>query len=173
MEFKLLVKKAKKGDKEALLQLVMSEQSNYYKLAYVYMKNKDDALDALQDMIVILYENIYKLKREDSFYSWSKTILVNSCKNKLKDKAKIISLDNIEEGSIDEVYLESEERIVLDKHLSKLSDIHQEVIRLRYYLDLDYETISEILKIPLGTVKSRLNVGLKNLKESFGGEIYE
>ena len=167
-----MIKKAKKGDKEALLQLVMSEQSDYYKLAYVYMKNKDDALDALQDMIIILFENISKLKNEDSFYSWSKTILVNSCKNKLRNKNKIISLDDIEE-SVDEVYLGTEERIVLEKHLSELSEIHQEVIRLRYYLDLDYESISEILKIPLGTVKSRLNIGLKKLKESLGGEIYE
>lgn len=173
MEFKLLIKGAKKGDKEALLQLVMAQQADYYKLAYVYMKNKDDALDALQDMIVILYENISKLKKEDSFYSWSKTILVNSCKNKLSNKNIIVSIDELEEESIDDVYLESEERILLEKHLSKLSEIHQEVIRLRYFLDLDYESISEILKVPLGTVKSRLSTALKNLRESLGGEVYE
>lgn len=88
METELLIKKAKKGDKEALLQLVMAHEADYYKLAYVYMKNKDDALDAMQDMIVILYENMSKLKKEESFYSWSKTILVNLCKNKLKKITK-------------------------------------------------------------------------------------
>lgn len=173
MEFKLLIKQAKKGDKEALLQLVMAQQADYYKLAYVYMKNNDDVLDALQDMIVILYENIDKLKKEDSFYSWSKTILVNTCKHKLRNTNKIISLDDVKEESIDGVYTESEERMVLEKHLAKLSNIHQEVIRLRYFMDLDYDSISEILKIPLGTVKSRLNIGMKKLKESFGGEIYD
>ena len=79
VDTKLLIKRAKNGDKEALLELVMSQQTEYYKLAYVYMKDKDQALDALQDMIVILYENISKLKKEESFYSWSKTILVNLC----------------------------------------------------------------------------------------------
>lgn len=173
MEFKLLIKQAKKGDKDALLKLVMAQQGDYYKLAYVYMKNQDDALDALQDMILILYENIKKLKKEDSFYSWSKTILVNSCKSKLKKRNKTISIDEIKEESIDGVYIESEERIVLEEHLSKLSEIHQEVIKLRYFLDLDYDSISKVLKIPLGTVKSRLNIGINKLKESFGGEVDE
>lgn len=170
MDIKLLIKQAKKGDKEALLMLVIKQQSEYYKLAYVYMKDKDDALDAMQDMIVIIYENISKLKKEDSFYSWSKTILVNSCKNKLKKNKKLIYLEDIKEQTIDEVYDNPDDKIVLDKYLSQLSDKHQEVLRLRYYLDLDYEAISEILKIPLGTVKSRLSIGIKQLKESLGGE---
>ena len=63
-----------------------------------------------------------------------------------------------------------EDKIVLAHYLSKLSPAHQEVIRLKYFLELDYETIGQILKIPLGTVKSRLSIGMKNLKESIGGD---
>lgn len=170
MDIKLLIVQAKKGDKEALLKLVIDKQTEYYKLAYVYIKNNEDALDAMQDMIVILYENISKLKKEESFYSWSKTILVNLCKNKVKKKKSLIFLDDMKDQAIDEVYDNPDDKIVLEKYLSKLSDKHQEVIRLRYYLDLDYESISEILRIPLGTVKSRLSVGIKQLKESLGGE---
>lgn len=48
-------------------------------MAYVYMKNHDDALDITEDMILKVYENIKKLKDEHAFYSWSKTILVNCC----------------------------------------------------------------------------------------------
>ncbi|QUH24695.1 RNA polymerase sigma factor [Serpentinicella alkaliphila] len=48
-----------------------------------------------------------------------------------------------------------------------------EVIKLRYFLDLDYETIGRILKIPIGTVKSRISVGINKLKESLGGDINE
>jgi RNA polymerase sigma-70 factor (ECF subfamily) len=173
VEINELIHQAKNGDKEALLSLVMAQQADYYKLAYVYMKNKEDALDALQDMIVILYDNISKLKKEDAFYPWSKTILVNSCKNKLKKKKKVIYLDNINEEATDEIYEAPDDKIVLDKYISNLSDKHQEVIRLRYYLDYDYESISRILKIPLGTVKSRLNIGLRKLKEALGGEYIE
>lgn len=56
------VKKAKKGDKEALLQLIMAEKDAYYRLAYSYMKNEADAMDALEDMIVKLYEQIGQVK---------------------------------------------------------------------------------------------------------------
>lgn len=173
VDIEFLVKKAKKGDKESLIQLVMAEKNEYYKLAYVYMKNKDDALDAMQDMILILYDNIHKLREENSFYSWSKTILVNRCKKKIKENKKLVPLDKIKEGINDEIYTNSEEKIVLEKYLEKLNYKHEEVIRLKYFLDLDYKKISEILNIPLGTVKSRLNIGMKKLREIIGGEVIE
>lgn len=170
METEILVKKAKKGDKKALVQLIMVQKQDYYKLAYLYMKNHDDAMDMMEDMIVILYENIHRLKKESSFYSWSKTILVNRCKNILRKKKKIISLDDVKEEAYLGGFQQKDEEIMLDKYLSQLNEKHQEVIKLRYFLDLDYQTIADILKIPIGTVKSRISIGLKKLKDSFGGE---
>lgn len=165
-----LVKRAKQGDKEALIELIMTKKQEYYKLAYVYMKNEEDALDVMEDMIVILYENIHKLKKDDAFYSWSKTILVNCCKNLLRKRKKVVSLEAIEEDADEEIIEQKNQKIMLDGYLSKLSEKHQEVIRLRYFLDLDYETIAGLIKVPIGTVKSRISIGLKKLKESFGGE---
>lgn len=170
MEIAALVKKAKKGDKEALLSLVMEQKHAYYKLAYVYMKNKEDALDALEDMILVLYENIHRLRKEDAFYSWSKTILVNCCKKYLRRSKKIVALEEVEQ-SFTESYEMTEQRIDLEQHLERLGEHHQEVIRLHYFLDLDYQSIADLLKIPIGTVKSRLSIGIKRLKESFGGEV--
>jgi len=69
LETSLLIKEAKKGNKDALVKLVVSRQDEYYKLAYVFLKNKDDALDSMQDMIILLYENISKLKNEEAFTS--------------------------------------------------------------------------------------------------------
>ncbi len=172
METIELMKKAKRGNKEALLSLIMIQQLEYYKLAYVFMKNEDDALDALQDMIVIIYDNITKLRKDESFYSWSKTILVNTCKAKLKKNNKQTSLEEIKKHTIIEDFDNPEDKIIMERYISKLSIKHQEVIKLRYYLDYDYESISQILKIPLGTVKSRLNAGITKLKEALGGEYY-
>lgn len=169
MEEKLLIKRAKKGDKESLLTLVMNQKSDYYKLAYVYMKNKEDALDIMQEMIVILYQNISKLKKDEAFYSWSKTILVNCCKKALKDKQKIVSIEMIKEPSY-EMDGNIEGNIVLEEYLSKLKPIHREIIRLKFILDLDYKSIAEVLDLPLGTVKSRINTAMKNLKISMEGD---
>lgn len=167
---KKLVEKAKQGDQEALIELIMGKKQEYYKLAYVYMKNEEDALDAMEDMIVILYENINKLKKDDAFYSWSKTILVNCCKKLLRKRKKLVSLEAIKEDANEEIIEQKNQKIMLDGYISKLSGKHQEVIRLRYFLDLDYETIAGLIKVPIGTVKSRISIGIKKLKESFGGE---
>lgn len=170
MDTEGLVKKAKAGDKNALVQLIMSKKQDYYKLAYVYMKNSEDAMDAMEDMILKLYENIHRLKNEKAFNSWSKTILVNCCKNLLKKKKKIILLENVKEEIYEEDFHNKEQGIILEEHLSKLNEKHREVIKLRYYLDMDYKTIAETVKVPVGTVKSRISNGLKKLKESLGGE---
>lgn len=170
MDTEGLVKKAKAGDKDALVQLIMCKKQDYYKIAYVYMKNSEDAMDAMEDMILKLYQNINKLKNEKAFDSWSKTILVNCCKNLLRKKKKIVSLENVKEEIYEEDFHNKESGIILEEHLSKLTEKHREVIKLRYYLDMDYKTISETVKVPVGTVKSRISNGLKKLKVSLGGE---
>lgn len=169
MDTGVLVRRAKKGNQEALVELITAQQADFYKLAFVYMKNREDALDALEDMIVILYGNINRLKKEEAFYSWSKTILVNCCKKLLRIREKVVSLETRPE-EVYEGILQTDDQIVLETYLAQLTDKYQEVVRLRYLLDLDYQTISDILKIPLGTVKSRLSKAMKMLKESLEGE---
>lgn len=170
METEGLVKHAKLGDKDALVQLIMAEKHAYYKLAYVYMKNPEDAMDAMEDMVVILYENISRLKNEGSFYSWSKTILVNCCKNSLKKKNKVILLDTLRNEQHDNIVEQKDKQLSLEKHLRELNAKQQEAIRLRYFMDMDYQSIAALLKIPVGTVKSRISIGLNKLKSVLGGE---
>lgn len=165
-----LVKEAKQGNKDALVRLIMDQKQDYYRLAYVYTKNQNDALDALEDMIVILYEKISVLRKEESFYTWSRTILVNCCKSILRKRKKVIPLGQLPEAVQEGEFRQKDEQILLDSALSRLNEKHQEVIKLRFYLDLDYQTIGDILKIPVGTVKSRISLGLKKLKVILGGE---
>lgn len=166
----LEVKKAIKGDKEALLKLIIKEKDNYYKLAYVYMKNQHDALDALQEMIVVLYKEIPKLKKLDSFYSWSKIILVNICKKEIS-KGKRYEDSNLENILAEDTFKESENKIYLKSLIENLNDKQKEVIKMRYYLDYTYEEISEVMEIPLGTVKSRINKGINKIRKIIGGDI--
>lgn len=77
MNVSKLVKKAKHGNKEALVKLIMQEKQSFYKLALVYVGNEHDALE---NMIVILYGKTEQLNDDEAFYRWSKTILVNECR---------------------------------------------------------------------------------------------
>lgn len=163
-----LINKAQKGDKEALIELIMDRKDEYYRLAYVYVKNKEDALDALQEMIVIIYENIRKLKNPEAFIPWSKTILVNCCKGILKKKSKVILIGQYEEREYIEKYKSVEQNIDIEKCLGMLNFNQKEAIKLKYYIGLDYETIAQITKAPIGTVKSRISNGIKMLKKIMG-----
>ncbi|NHN32665.1 RNA polymerase sigma factor [Paenibacillus agricola] len=169
------VKKAKKRDKEALLQLILAEKEAYYRLAYSYMRNEADAMDVLQEMIVRLYERIGQLKKEESFYTWSKTILVNQCKNSLKRNNKVIPLgdqSDVNKGHISSTgisdYRQVEEQMDLQALLTHLNADQREAIQLKYYHDLDYGSIAAMTRVSMGTVKSRIYQGLQKLRALYG-----
>src|SRR5690606_12080322 len=110
-----------------------------------------------------------------SFYSWSKTILVNECKALLQKRNKTVQLGDSEAPLravewITEPHKESERQLDIEDYLQQLNAPQKEAIQLRYFHDLDYQTIANIVDAPLGTVKSRIHQGLKKLKDLFGRE---
>jgi RNA polymerase sigma factor (sigma-70 family) len=173
-----LVKQAKQGNKEALLQLIMADQDAYYRLAYTYMENEHDAMDAMEDMIVTLYEKIHQLHKGEAFYSWSKTILVNRCKTILRKKGRFLPLEDEREPSLavftdDNPYRDTESEMDMQVLLSHLNAQQREAIELRYVHDLPYQTIADMTGAPLGTIKSRISQGIQKLKFMIGGDRYE
>ncbi|GIP14989.1 hypothetical protein J40TS1_06310 [Paenibacillus montaniterrae] len=173
-----LVKQAKRGNKESLLQLIMTEKDTYYRLAYTYMGNPHDAMDALEEMIVILYEKIDQLKSEKAFYSWSKTVLVNTCKSMLKQQSRLVLQEDMmldgkearQTAAINDPYRSSDQQMDMQQMLQVLNEQQKEAVMLKYWHDLDYETIAAITDTSIGTVKSRVFQGLKKLRERYGGE---
>ena len=93
----LLVMRARAGNRRALVKLIMKRKEEFYRLSYSYMKNEDDAMNMLQDLVIRLYEKLDRLKNPASFYSYSKTILVNLCKDELARREKLILLEDLEE----------------------------------------------------------------------------
>ena len=170
---KRLVKKAKSGDKEALMQLVLGAKDEYYRLAYTYVENEHDAMDALENMIVILYEKIDQLQKPESFYSWSKTILVNECRALLRKRKKIVFLEQDQtEQLVDESLIETDQ-YSFDELLTSLSPVQKEAVQMKYYLDYDFETIAKLTNVPVSTAKSRVFHALKKLRITLGGDDFE
>jgi RNA polymerase sigma factor, sigma-70 family len=173
-----LVRQAKKGNKDALLQLIVADQDAYYRLAYTYMGNEHDAMDAMEDMIVTLYEKIDQLQKGEAFYSWSKTILVNRCKALLRKNGRLLPLEEEQEAAAPafiEVnpYHSTESEMDMQTLLSHLSAEQREAIELRYVHDFPYQTIADMTGVPLGTIKSRISQGIQKLKGIIGGDRYE
>jgi RNA polymerase sigma-70 factor (ECF subfamily) len=124
----------------------------------------------MEDMILILYQHIKKLKNSDSFYSWTKTILVNCCKSILRKRKKVAAFEEIEEEVQERGFEDRERNMDVMKYLRLLNKHQQEAIELKYFMDMDYENIAKISNVPVGTIKSRISTGLKKLKDCFGGE---
>lgn len=168
-----LIKHARKGDKDALLQLILYRQDEYYRLAWSYMKNKEDALDAMEDMIVQLYENIHRLKKIDSFVSWSNKILISCChaiyrKGKRTVYVEQEYLEVLPDNKLN--FEQKDAQLDVEQLLTKINSHQAEAIRLRYLHDMDLETIAKIEGVSIGTVKSRIFYGLKKLNRIYRGE---
>ena len=167
------MKKARNGDKEALMQLVLDAKDEYYRLAYTYLENEHDAMDALENMIVILYEKIDQLQKPESFYSWSKTILVNECRALLRKRKKIIFLEQNQTEQLVDESLIATYQYSFDELLTSLSPVQKEAVQMKYFLDYDFETIAELTNVPVSTAKSRVFQALKKLRITLGGDNYE
>ncbi|MEK3834270.1 MULTISPECIES: sigma-70 family RNA polymerase sigma factor [unclassified Paenibacillus] len=180
MNIRRLVRAAQRGNKEALLELILAEQDAYYRLAYSYMRNEHDAMDVMEDMIVTLYEKLAQLKKSEAFYSWSKTILVNRCKTVLRNQNRFVPLEEdeapepaMEAWTATNPYRDTESEMDLSVLLAHLNPRQREAIELRYVHDLPYQTIADITEAPVGTIKSRISQGIQKLKAMIGGDRYE
>lgn len=162
-----------KGDKEEFIRLLESPMKVLYKIAFSYFREKEAASDAVSDTVLKAYKNLHKLKDKGKFNSWITSILVNDCREKLR-RVKRINFEEYTENVIDinkltlgnnkSEYAMVEERIDILNLLSRIDEKYREVIGLKYLGDYTIGEISLILDIPEGTVKSRLNFGIKRLR---------
>ena len=163
----------KKQEKEQFIKLLEGRIQVLYKISYSYFRDKDSASDAVQDSVLIAYRNIAKLKDREKFNAWITTILVNRCRDIVRRNKKVsfeeynesvLDISRFALKNIDTSFENLETRLDIIKFLEKIDDKYSEVIRLKYLGDYTIEEIATIMDIPQGTVKSRLNTGIKKLK---------
>ena len=132
-------------------KLLLQYKSYLYKVAYTYVKDKQVALDILQETSFKAWLNIHTLKDEEKFKPWITKILVNTA---LNYSEKSISI---------------EEKLDLYDAIDLLKPKYKTVIILKYFDDMKIEDISYVLNIPENTVKSHL----KRAKESLSSILKE
>ncbi|USK80778.1 sigma-70 family RNA polymerase sigma factor [Peribacillus frigoritolerans] len=162
-----LVKKAQKGNDKAFLKLYQQFEEDIYRLAYVYVKNKDDALDVVQEVAYQSFKKIDTLKKPEYFKTWLIKITINCAINVIRKNKKVVLL----KSDFEALMGTEEEDLLLSLSLQELMDFLQEdeksVILLRFYHDHTLKEISEILEIPLGTAKSVLYRALNKLRKNY------
>lgn len=176
------VKKACKGDSGAFSELIQERKAEIYKIAYTYMKNQNDALDVVHEVVYKAFVSVAKLKSPESFNTWLIRITVNCCKDSLKKSQKLARFEEAcgysEEAAQMDTFDDSANLISsvdLFNAIDKLNIDQRTIVVLKYYQDLTLAQIAEILVCPLGTVKTRLNKALsllrRDLKEGYNESI--
>jgi RNA polymerase sigma-70 factor, ECF subfamily len=139
-------------------------------MAFVYVKNKDDALDVVQEVAYQSFKKIDTLKKPEYFKTWLMKITMNCATNVIRKNKKVVFLKpEYEEfiGTEDEDILFS---ISLQELIDGLEEDEKSIVLLKFYHNHTFKEISEILEIPLGTAKSILYRALDKLRKQFKGE---
>ena len=138
-------------------------------MAFLYVGNREDALDIVQETAYKAYRSIRTLKKEKYFSTWLMRILINTAYEHLRTAEKTIDLDVI----TDNFRMEENDRITtldLLAAIKKLRKEYQEVLILFYFQDLPIKDIAHVMNIPIGSVKTYLFRGKNELKNLMEGE---
>jgi RNA polymerase sigma-70 factor (ECF subfamily) len=174
-----LVHKIRGGDEAAFRELVNRHGDSLYGLACSVMGNASDAEDVLQETLLGAFRRLAAFEGRSSVKTWLVRILLNHA-SKFRRSRRIrrtsmlpdeVGPDDGEGGGLDTGSPAAivESRVDLDAMLQVLSPEHREVIVLRELQQLSYDEIAGTLKIPRGTVESRLHRARHELKKRFAG----
>jgi RNA polymerase sigma-70 factor (ECF subfamily) len=177
-----LIARCRRGDVRAFDELVRRYERQVYNFAHKMTGNREDAYDVAQDAFVRVYHHLDTFRAESSFSTWLYRVVLNSyldSKKRARIREKSISLDQYvseEEGfapkqvadeapAPEDVVVESERNRLLQEAIFSLPDYQRAMIILYHVQHVPYEEIAEILSLPIGTVKSRLNRARAALKK--------
>jgi len=164
-----LVNDCKRGDRQAMSQLVSQYQQPVFNAAYRILGNLDDAADATQTVFLKVFEHLAEYDQKFKFFSWVYRIAINESLNQVKKRRAQESLDDGQaspwQGPAEELDTKRLRKRVQDA-LMLLSDDYRIVVVLKHISGCSYQQIGEILQIPEKTVKSRLYSARQLLKKT-------
>jgi len=175
------ISESQRGNAQAFNRLVLKWEKVIYSLAFRILKDREEAVEATQEVFLQAFKGIRRFRRDARFSTWLYRIALNHCSSYLKHRPPGIHVSLDDDGSVslpaekltvvesqtDELLRSEKKRRVLGA-LSRLLPEQQAVIELKFFQELTFEEISEVLDIPLSTIKSRLYAGLEMLKIRLG-----
>ncbi|MBS4201645.1 RNA polymerase sigma factor SigW [Bacillus sp. FJAT-49732] len=169
-----------KGDQEAFGEIVELFKDKVFQLCYRMLGNRHEAEDIAQEAFVRAYVNIHSFNQGRKFSTWLYRIATNLCIDRIRKKKPDYFLDAelagtegltmysqiAAEGKSPDSEVETMElQEIVQQEILRLPDKYRVVIVLRYIDDLSLNEISEVLEMPLGTVKTRIHRAREALRK--------
>ncbi len=184
-----LMARIQAGEEPAFTEFVGRYQRRFYRLAYGYLRDHEESLDAVQEAFIKIYRARHTWEPRANPFTWAYRIVANQCVDMLRKRRGFAaaSLDDEEsteartladDSVVDpQVLVEwGEQRRRLMAAVMKLPPRQREIIMLRHYEDLSLQEIAAVQGCALGTVKSSLHraiASLKTILEDEGGATRE
>lgn len=156
----------------AFKKLVDTYQKRLYFHIRTIVLDHDDTDDVLQNTFIKVFSNIHNFKGDSKLYSWMFRIATNEAITFINQKAKKYSITNEEiiakavKNLESDVYFEGNEiQLKLHKAISLLPEKQQLVFKMKYFEELKYEDISEILETSVGALKANYHHAVKKIEE--------
>lgn len=156
-------------DKEEFLRLTLDSEPTLFHVSLSILHNEQDCADAVQEAILKAYENRHKLKEIKYFKTWIVRIVINECYGMLRRKKHFQTYDDtVQDSFANSSHYVKEEYIDLYQAINRLGEKEKICVILYYLEDYSVAETADVLKIPVGTVKSRLSHARKELKGLLG-----
>lgn len=161
-----LIRAAMKGEDEALIALLRHYEAPLYRVAYSYLHNEHDAIEAIQELSYRCFRSIGTVKEPRYIGTWLTRIMMNICRDMLRKRKRELPSSLEQEQP---AYVQSMDVEWLDL-LSELDEQQRELIYMKYVEDRTNAAIAQQLSLPEGTVKSKLHYTLRRLRHLFREE---
>jgi len=165
----VLVKKAIKGNSKALELLLQKHYEQLYRNAYLYVQNKEDSLDIVQETAYQAFRSIKSLKKPEYFMTWLTKIVIHCAMNHYRQRKDVIPLTD--EILSKQTSRSTEPAYELMDAIKELKESFRTTLILFYYHDYSIKMISEVMELPEGTVKTNLSRGKQALRKCLKEEM--
>lgn len=152
-----------KLEKNNFEYLIREEKNKLFRIAFLYSRDKDDALEIVQETLFKAFRRKESLKEPQYFSTWITKILINTALDFINKRRRVQLFEKVEKPQ-EFKGITIEEKIDLIDAINRLKEPYKTVIILRYYKDFTIKQIAEILNCPEGTVKTNLHRGIGELK---------
>lgn len=165
MRTNIEAQESKQLDEKVLFErLYITYKERIFRTAYRITGNEEEAKDVMQDVFLKVFTKLKEFRHQSSLSTWIYRIAVNTSIKRATTKERHTALEKKAGMKMTTENISNDVTPIL----SHLSPLLRATMTLRYNEDLSYQEIAEVLDIPIGTVKSRLNNAYQHLKEILG-----
>jgi RNA polymerase sigma-70 factor (ECF subfamily) len=178
LEDRLLIRRFKTGDTEALRRIYVKYKNSLLKLAIILVNDANRAEDVVHEVFLSFAKSIERIQPRGNLKGYLSASVVNQIRNTKRDAArhrltKLNEADCIECGSPrpEQWAILSEELTLLSSAMRELPDEQREAVALRIEGDMSFKKIAELQNVPANTAKGRFRYGIDKLRSILNGKV--